>query len=382
MKLNTLASAATMLCLLCLGGTAAAQETAATKDKPRASANQSGVDRMKAIMDSMQSGQQGGLSGATQRAVQTGVASGEKSAKLDMPASTVEFSIKANEQWQQMSREAFVAALPPRDRAIGASVILGDGTLPGNQGKLYFFVSRSMPVSLLRAYALEALYTGASLVTRGIRKGDTIKEYIEEAMTDFNNAEGTMLAGMEVNPNLFDMFNVTVVPAVVWTNRIGLEDIGAGCQDLPEGSAMPQVEMTGPDDQPIMVDKPTCAPASPSSYYKIAGALTLPYVLDRFEEAGLSREATKVYRTALADRNGNVHQGQGAVKSSGNTMSPLVDDIKIDRMPRHVLLDWQTQLSTQKVQRGPYGPVFGNDAEEDATYRQELDQKVRHGLGL
>lgn len=380
-ELKPLAIAACVFCAATFGLADTAKAQTAQGDKPATSTSQSGVDRMKAIMDAMQKGEQADLPGDTQRAVLTGVASGEKSGKLEMPASTVDFAVKANEHWQEMSKEAYVAALPPRDRAIGASILLGDGTLPGHQGKLYFFVSRSMPAAMLRAYALDALYTGGTLVTRGIRKGDTIKEYVEESVNDFNNVEGQVLAGLEVNPNLFDMFRVDVVPAVVWTNRVGLEDIGSGCQNLPDGAPIPQLEMTGPDDRPILVDKPVCAPASDTSYYKITGALTLPYVLDRFEEAGLSKEATKPIRAGLSERSGNVHQGEGAAPV-GNAQRQIEDDVKMDRMPRRVLLGWQQQLATHKVSRGPYGPMFSKEGDDEPDYREELEKKVRHGLGL
>lgn len=343
-------------------------------------APQSGVDRMKSIMNALKNEDHSGLKEETQRAVHTGVTSGEKTATMEMSKENLEFSLKANEQWQEMSKQAYVAALPPRDRALGESILLGDGSLPGHQGKLYFFVSRSMPAAMLRAYAVDALYTGATLVTLGIRKGDTIKEYVEEAVNDFNNVEGQILAGMEVNPNLFDMFGITVVPSVVWTNRVGLEDIGSGCQNLPDGAAIPQLQMAGPDDKILLVDKPTCAPAAASSYYKLTGALKLPYVLDRFEQAGLSREATDAFRKGLSERHSNVHQGQKS--EPGNGISSMDDDVKLDRMPRHVLAQWKEQLATQKVQRGPNGPVFSDDIEDEPDYREELDKKVRHGLGL
>lgn len=374
---SAIASVMATLFILATASAVSAQEVPAPAP---AAAPQSGVDRMKAILNALKNEDHTGLKEDTQRAVHTGVASGEKTATMEMSKENMEFSLKANDQWQEMSKQAYVAALPPRDRALGASILLGDGTLPGHQGKLYFFVSRSMPAAMLRAYALDALYTGATLVTLGIRKGDTIKEYVEEAVNEFNNVEGQILAGMEVNPNLFDMFGIKVVPSVVWTNRVGLEDIGSGCQNLPDGVAVPQLQMAGPDDKILLVDKPTCAPAATSSYYKLTGALKLPYVLDRFEQAGLSREATDVFRKGLSERHGNVHQGQKSVP--GNGIAPMDDDVKLDRMPRHVLAQWKEQLATQNVQRGPYGPVFSSEVEDEPDYREELDKKVRHGLGL
>lgn len=356
--------------------------TPAGEGPPKLAPGQAGVDRMKAIMDAMKTGDSSKLPGSTQQGIQSGLTSGEKAGDFkNAPQSTIDLAIRANEEWQQMSKEAYVAALPPRDRPRGQALLLGDGTLPGYEGKLYIFVSRSMPMSMLRAYALDALYTGATLVTKGIRKGDTIKEYVEESVNDYNNAEGQVLAGLEINPNLFDMFRVDVVPAVVWTNRVGLEDVGAGCQPLPEGAPVPQMEVTGPEGRPILMDRPACTPASPTSYYKLTGALTMPYVLDRFEEAGLSKEATAQYRQALSERRAGAFHAE-AQAPVGNGLQPITGDIRIENMPRRVLQGWKEMMATSNVQRGPYGPSFSEEGEDDPIYRQELGEKIRHGLGL
>ncbi|WP_144267255.1 hypothetical protein, partial [Comamonas thiooxydans] len=106
-----------------------------------------GVERMKGLMDSINAGTTDGLSREVQQAIGTGRQSAEVSADLIHRAdsATVDFGAKHAEMWEQASREAYVAALPPRDRARGAEMLLGDGTYSGAQGKLYIFVSRSMP---------------------------------------------------------------------------------------------------------------------------------------------------------------------------------------------------------------------------------------------
>lgn len=343
-----------------------------------------GVARMQELMRAIKEGNTASLPEDTRKALETGQTGATRIADMNSaPASTVEFATQANEKWQQMAREAYVAALPPKDKELGRSLLLGDGSLPGDKGKLYFFVSRSMPMSMLKAYALDALYTGGTLVVKGIRKGDTIKEYIEEAVNDFNNAEGQVLSSLEVNPNLYDMFQVDVVPSVVWTNRIGLEDIGAGCENLPEGAPVPKVTLPGPNDELLEVDRPTCAPAPSTAYYKLTGALTLPYVLDRFEQAGLSKAATEQYRRALAERHANAFDSNLAtMPASGNALQPITGDIRLDSMPKHVLQEWDHLLATENVQRGPYGPVFSEESEDDPAYRAELRQKIQRGLGL
>lgn len=338
------------------------------------------ADRNIAMMEAIQRGDYSQLPPGILQAVQSAQASAKISSTLERaPQTTIDFSIKASGDMLQNAREAYVAALPPRDKARGAAVLLGTGALAEGQGKLYYFVSRAMPQSLLRAYAMEALYTGGTLVVRGLRKGDTVKEYIEEVMSEFNSVDGQVLAALEINPNLFDMFGVTTVPTTVWSNLLGLTDIGAGCQSLDE--AAPQVELTGPDDAPILAHKPQCAPADPAAFFKISGALTTDYVLDQFEEAGAPKAAMQRYRLRLAERHQDVSGGVTG-QQVGNRLTPLTQKITLGAMPRGVLAHWQDQLSRSKVQRGPFGPIFSNDVEDDPVYRQELTDQVEHGLGL
>jgi type-F conjugative transfer system pilin assembly protein TrbC len=356
--------------------------SAPSADMPGLSARpQAGVNRMQQIMEGVAKGQLGGLDAATRAAIGTGLTSAKVSADVDhMDAKTVDFSIQQTEKMDQMAREAYVAALPPRDQALGRSVLLGDGTASG-EGHMYIFVSRSMPQSLLRAYAVDAFYMGASLVVKGLRKGDTLKEYLQGAMQDFNSLDGMAMAPMEINPNLFDMFSIQTVPAVVWTNRVGLDDVGSGCQNLPDGAPVEKLNLMGPDDQYIQVDKPSCAAMPDSSFYKMTGALSMEYVFERFQDAGLPKDVLDKYRAMLAERTSDVHDGT-VTQALGNGMAPIGFDAKLDRYPTYVLRDIQGQLGQSNVQRGPFGPTFSNDEDDDKAYRQELTEKIRHGLGL
>ena len=337
-----------------------------------------GVDRMKSVMDAVGKGDLSTLSAQDQRAVQTGEAGATAAASpARVDAQTAAFAKVQSDDWQQLAKQAYVAALPLQDQALGRSILLGDGTVPGSKGQLYIFVSRSMPMSLLRAYALEALYTGAALVVRGIRPGQSVNDYVQEAVSDFNSADGQVLAGLEINPDLFDMFDVKMVPAVVWSGRAGLEDVGSGCTDVPEGTPLEKITLMGPDDQPITMDRPTCAKLPDSSFFKITGALALPYVFDRFQEAGAPKDVMDQYRQELAEMAANGVSPSG----SGNTMAQFDAGLKIEMLPRYVLRYWQRQLATHKtVQRAPYGPAFSDDGDDDASYRKELEEKIRRGL--
>lgn len=334
------------------------------------------------VMESIQRGDYQQLSPETQAAIATAQESARVAADMDRtPQSVIQFSLQQAAQMEQQARAAYVAALPPRDQALGAQVMLGAGQLTGGQGKLYYFVSRAMPLPLLRAYALDALYTGGTLVLKGLRKGDTINEYMTEAIADFNSAEGQLLSSMEINPNLFDMFNITVVPTVVWTNRANLDDAGSGCENLPEGVPAPKVSLPGPEDTLIVADAPVCAPVPAAHYYKMAGALATNYVLDKFQDAGAPQIAMDVYRNALSDRHRNVNDGTLSA-AIGNGLTPIPHEIRLDTLPRSMLEHWRDELSQKSVQKGPYGPVFDGDVVDDPAYRQELTDKIEHGLGL
>lgn len=339
-----------------------------------------GVVRMQELMRAIHGENLDPLDEQTRQAIEGAQRSANHAVDMNnYDPSTVIKMAETAPSWQKQMLESYVAGLPPRDQALGRSILLGDGTVPGVEGQLYFFVSRSMPMSMLRAYAMDAMYAGATLVVKGIRKGDTVKDYVMEMLEDYNSADGQVLAGMEINPNLFDMFEVEVVPTVVWTNRIGLNDVGSGCVAPPDFAA-PKMTVEGPQGAHISVEKPYCMPVSETSYFKLAGALKIDYVLERFVEAGAPAQALEAYRARLAQRHSNVHEH--VAPTLGNAMPALAEDITIDRMPRWILEDWQESLQTSNVRRGPYGPAFGEDFEDDPVYREELTRKIRHGLGV
>lgn len=346
-----------------------------------AGAGDSGVASMRSLMENIRTGDYSNLSPQVQKSIDTAITSAQYAADPNnMDPNIIDFVVGQTENWQQKTLDAYVASLPPRDQERGRSVLLGNGTVAGSPGKMYIFVSRSMPLSMLRAYALEAFYTNSSLVVKGIRKGDTVKDYVEEVLEEFNFSDDQVLAGLEINPNLFDMFKVDVVPAVVWTNRAGLGDIGSGCQ-APPSITQPMMKVQGPNEEWFEVEEPKCMPVPSSSYVKITGALKMEYVLERFEENGVPAESIKEYRQMLATRLANPHQG--TVQSNYSTeMVPVEGEVVLDYLPRHLLESWQEDLQVTNVQKGPLGPVFGVDIEDDPIYRKDLQNKIDHQLGL
>lgn len=329
------------------------------------------------LLKAIQSGDYNLLSPEIQAAVRSGTTAAEAAQALGGDAEVLgESALDIMAQMRQQAREAYVAALPPRDRELGRQVLLGDYNSPDSPGKLYYFVSRTMSESLLRAYALEAMSTGGTLIVKGPRRGNTIKEFVQDAMADFNTVEGLTLASIEMNPNLFDMFKVEVVPTIVWTTRMGLEDIGSGCEALDE-EASPKIALEDHNSNTFMMAKPTCAPVAENSYYKIAGTVTTWYALEAFENAGAPKLAMEGLRENLRDRLSNVNV---ANTGAGQEIQAIPDDIRIENLPRHILAYWQEELSTQRVQRTPLGPVFSDDGEDDPEYRAELLNQIERGL--
>lgn len=337
-----------------------------------------GVVKMQELMGAIKDPSGSSIEQEKLRAIETAMESARHTSSFaGLNEDILSSTISHTESWQQMAKEAYVAALPPRDRELGRSILLGDGTTNDFEGKVYVFVSRSMPMSLLKAYALDAAYSGATLVMKGIRRGDTIQDFVMEMVDDFNSADGKVLATTELNPNLFDMFDIKVVPTVVWTNRVGLDETGSGCQAPPE-LLMPYMDVEGPNETTMRVEKPTCIQLPESSYYKLAGALKMDYVLERFVQAGAPASLLNGYRHRIAERHQAVFDT--SQPEPGNAMTPVQGDISLNQLPKRMLEEWDEDLKVMTVQRGPYGPAFG-EGDDDPIYRQELLEQIRQGLG-
>lgn len=142
------------------------------------------------------------------------------------------------------------------------------------EGAMYVFVSSSMPKALIQSYVAEALWAGAVLVVRGIPDGMTLDQWIRQNATPLVGQKG-VTAGITIDPMLFDLYNVTTVPTVVWdeTDRM----IGIDCDTA-------KVRKPGEGGKPF--DVKSCKAYPVNSYYAISGAVTLDYALGQFDEAG------------------------------------------------------------------------------------------------
>lgn len=146
------------------------------------------------------------------------------------------------------------------------------GVDPKGKGTVYYFVSFAMPQEMLRSYVLEAMWSGGTIVLRGVPKGRTIKEFFSEDLRSLIYGKGAS-ANISLDPRLFEAYEVKAVPAIVYTeDRNQLNCSGQGNTGL------------GGTSVPLSYD--TCQRMDPSKYWKISGAVTSDFALRSFVEKG------------------------------------------------------------------------------------------------
>jgi type-F conjugative transfer system pilin assembly protein TrbC len=157
------------------------------------------------------------------------------------------------------------------------------GINPRSTHALYIFLSWSMPVEMLRAYAIEAMWTGAILVFRGVPPGRSLPDFVIKDLRQLVWDQGAS-ATISLDPRLFEAYRITVVPTIVLTRtRDNYLCAGAG-------------------DRVVHIDGQTasyslCPPVPQSQYIKLSGSVTLDYALQAFQEQG--RHEADMYMSAL-----------------------------------------------------------------------------------
>ena len=158
------------------------------------------------------------------------------------------------------------------------------GIPPDSSTSLYIFVSHSMPLDMIRAYALEAMWSGGTLVFKGVQPGKSLKDFITEDMGALVYGKGAN-AAIALDPRLFDTYGITVVPTiVVTTERKNFECVGINPVSFEYSK------------KALSYD--TCPPLDPSKYWKMSGAVTVDFALRAFIEKGA--EGAKANLAALA----------------------------------------------------------------------------------
>jgi type-F conjugative transfer system pilin assembly protein TrbC len=152
------------------------------------------------------------------------------------------------------------------------------GIDPAADNALYYFVSTSMPEELLRAYVIDAMWTGGTLVFRGVPPDRTLGEFVTKDLKNLIYGKG-MSAMLSIDPRLFDLYQIKTVPSIVLsTDRTNVSCVGN------------QVSFRYRKES---LAYRTCPPQDPNKYWKMEGAVTSYFALTEFKRAGAGAAADK-----------------------------------------------------------------------------------------
>jgi type-F conjugative transfer system pilin assembly protein TrbC len=151
-------------------------------------------------------------------------------------------------------------------------VLASLGINPDDKAALYYFVSWSMPLPLIRAYVVDAMWSGGTVVFKGIPKGEDLGTFITTNMQEL--VYGKSSAYLSIDPRLFDIYEVEQVPSIVLTSY--RENITCKGDVLKEGKL----------DDGSTIQFEGCKPLDPTRYYKMSGSVTGSYALQAFVDKG------------------------------------------------------------------------------------------------
>lgn len=158
------------------------------------------------------------------------------------------------------------------------------GIDPQAETALYYFVSWSMPIEMLRSYAIEAMWAGGTLFFKGVPPNKQLGDFIMKDLRNLVYGKGAA-ANISIDPRMFDVYAVQAVPTIVFTTvRADMS-----CQGLNPVTFKA-------NEMDLSYD--TCPALDPSKYSKMSGAVTTNYALQAFIDDGL--EQARPYLKALA----------------------------------------------------------------------------------
>lgn len=220
----------------------------------------------------------------------------------------------------------------------------------GEQDRLYFFISFSMPESLIRGYALDAARAGGELVLRGVEPGMNLRDFTRERLLKVLRPGG-MTAPIQIDPRLFDTYDIDTVPTIV----LAKEDPMGVCQ-----TAKRQIgEINGQQ-----LEYQGCPKGNPEDYWKAEGSVTALYALEEFSKGGASN--AEVYINAL--------KGEGAESANEQTgiasaqWETLTDELAERNAQR---LRERYKGTDREVYDTPMGPAVGPAGQNIDHLREE-----------
>lgn len=173
--------------------------------------------------------------------------------------------------------------------------IKGSGSsLTGKPVNLYVFVSDSLSEGVINRYKLDALRTGAQLVYRGLRPGETMSAFFNRKLKGFDNGQ-YIPATQHIDPKLFDAFAIDKVPAIVFT-ELSYEELCNSLMDKTFPRISTVLEKNEKDEYvkskiSVNTSYQTCAPLNDNLYQKIYGSVPIQYALEQFKEKDKDNKA-------------------------------------------------------------------------------------------
>lgn len=240
---------------------------------------------------------------------------------------------RAQQQAAQVARRADAIANPEMAKE-REKVMRFLGIDPESEHALFIFVSWSMPLDMLRAYAVEAMWTGATLVFRGVPPGRTLPDFLIQDLRQLVWDKGAS-AAISIDPRLYDSYSIKVVPTMVLTRtRENFTCIEAGTRTVMENGKSGSY--------------PLCPPIDPKLFVKLSGSVTLDYALETFEKEGF--DEAEVYLAAL--RRG-YPVGQGAGKEQRAFKGEWKDAVTPQQLMQQHQLEEQARKKQQEQVAAP-----------------------------
>jgi len=251
---------------------------------------------------------------------------------LDSPAAPSQKALELANQVREASQRAITGSTEPGSRvarlaqeskrrvdSIANEALQADrnqvlrllGIDPEAPGGLFYFLSFSMPLDLLRAYVSEAMWTGGTVVFRGIPRGRTMGQFVKEDLQSLVYGKGAS-ANISIDPRLFDAYGVKAVPAIVYTT----------------------------DRSNILCESNLkCAERNGDTFFKVSGAVTSDYALRTMISAGATGASAHLKALAKGYRSG---------QAPGKFIRPFQGDWKTVVTPEEVLLAKQRRAEAAR----------------------------------
>lgn len=272
----------------------------------------SGYDDLKGLLETLEQAKEGGasLQGISGTGVLSNVDAEELKRASQLGVTVVRDLLDAYSTRRTPEMEAFANDLRRRADSIADETLSARrdrvldflGIDPLSDSTVYIFLSWSMPIEVMRSYAIEAMWSGATLVFRGVPPGRELGDFILNDLRQLVYGKGAA-ANISLDPRLFDAYSVQTVPAIVYTTvRANMQ-----CQGVEE------VSVTLND---VTASYDRCPELPADAYWKISGAVTTSYALQAFIDDGAEGARTHLQALAKGWSQGRT-PGKGQVAFTG-----------------------------------------------------------------